>query len=1269
VHERACDAVLSQRIPMIPATIPSFRNAGAAPAGLRGLLWAGFCLSLLLPTVFALLVWYDLDRENAYASERAQIVAQAVQRQLVERLDWLAAELQETAERASLNAPGNAEPSLSAAPPDADDRGLGTVLQDLVLLRAGGAALDAQGKPIDRASLPKPDRDAQPAGLAIGVPVHGANARWLVPVAWTDASGAGLAARIDADWFAKVLLGYDLGNKSMLNLMHRDRVMLARSLSNQQYVGTRMDGIPIFDAAHRDLAKGTYIETTTLDRVPRQIVFQRVAHTPLIIVVGSPRKPLLAEWRRFSVPAFGVALLLGALWFWLSHAFARSHARQTQLLADLRAQSLRGEEARRIAKLGDWTWNLETGEVIWSPEIYAICGLPPSDAPLRIEEIPERIHPDDRERMHGYLSRALGGGELSETEYRIVRPDGEVRVVYARAEWVDRTPGQRMLRGIQQDITELADTRQRLREAEDEYRYMFEHNPLPMWVFDRETLRFLAVNDAMLASYGYTRDELLTASLLDIRPAEDAEAVIAIARMDSEQRPQGLIWTHLRKDGSRLRAAIHTRDIRFEEREARLVLALDVTERERSEQRFQLVARATSDAIWDWDLETDVTWRSDNAYALFGYARDEKIGSTLEVLNALLHPDDRIRVRASLDRAIASDRTDWEDTYRLQRKDGSYAEVLDRALILRDAHDRAIRMVGGMLDVTQKHRDEADLRLLRRAVESADNGILIADARLPDVPAVYVNRAFEKMTGYAAAEIIGSACRYLQDADEPEFAAVRQAIAEQREVRVLLRDHRKDGELYWNDFYLAPVRDAAGVLTHFVSIQSDVTERQRILEQLAYRATYDELTGLPNRQLLTDRLQQGVLNAERYGRGVGVLFVDLDEFKLINDSLGHSAGDEVLRVLARRFEKAVRSPDTLGRFGGDEFVVILTEEFDEDGVGRVIERISGALAESVDIAGAPHYITASIGYCRYPDAGTDAETLLKKADLAMYQAKQRGRNRAIAYHADFDAGISERLHLASALRDAVQREEFCMEFQPLFDRDGAAVGLEALLRWRHPERGMLEPAQFIGVCEDSGLIVPLGRWVLHEAARHHALLTDAGFGHLRIAVNVSAVQFQQNLYEDVYGAIDTHAVRQGALELELTESAIMANPETAIGIMQRLDRLGVSISVDDFGTGYSSLAYLKRLPIDRLKIDRSFVDHLGQDDDDDAICTSIINLAHSLGLHTVAEGVETEQQLEWLRARGCDEMQGYLLGRPLPFDEALQALRVAAVTQRPDLVA
>ena len=1239
------------------------RLRGTIPTGPRSLVFIGLCLSLLLPILFAVLLWYDFSRENDASAERADVVAQSIQRQLGERLASLAGAMREVAEDAA----SIASAGSPVHPPTGEH---GAVLADIVLDH-DGHGMDTQGRPADASWLPPPALDARPSGLTIGVPVRIAPvSHWVVPVAWDGLQGWRVGARVDIDWFADVLSGYDLGKDGVLNLLHTDHVLLARSKDNQRYAGTRPKRAQLFESPLQDQVSGRFIETSPFDGIQRQFVFRRIPHSPVIVVVGIARRHILELWWRFAVTSFGGALLLGVLWFWVSRAFARSHARQAQLFEELREQSLRGEEARRIAKLGDWSWNLEAGEVTWSPEIYAICGVPPRDGPFRIEEISAYMHPDDRERMSGYLGRALGDGKLDETQYRIVRPDGAVRWVYARAEWADRRPGHRMLRGVQQDITELVEMRDQLRKAQDEYRFLFEHNPLPMWVFDRASLRFLAVNDAALASYGYAREELLAMTVLDIRPPEDAAAVAAIAQLGKQEREQGLIWTHLRKDGSRLRAAIHVRDILFEDRPARLVLALDVTERERSEQRFQLVARATSDAIWDWDLQAGATWRSDNAYALFGYGRDE-IGSTRHAVNTVVHPDDRERVIGSLDRAIGSDATEWEETYRLQRKDGSYVEVLDRALILRDAHGRAIRMVGGMLDVTQKHRDEADLRLFRRAVESADNSILIADARQPDLPAVYVNHAFEKMSGYSAADIIGTRCRFLDlsDADEPGFAAIRQALGEQRETRALLRDRRKDGESFWNDFHLAPVRDAAGELTHYVSIQSDVSERQQILEQLAYRATYDELTGLPNRQLLFDRLQQGIRNADINGRGVGVLFVDLDEFKLINDSMGHSAGDEVLRVVAQRFEKAVRSPDTLGRFGGDEFVVILTEQIDEDGVGRVIERISAALAQPVDIAGAPHYVTASIGYCRYPDAGVDAETLLKKADLAMYQAKQQGRNRAVAYHADFDADINERLHLVSALRDALQREEFRLAFQPLFGRDGAAVGLEALLRWQRPERGLIAPEQFIGVCEDSGLIVLLGRWVLNEAARHYAQLAAAGFGHLRIAVNVSAVQFQQSLYEDVRNAMEVHALPKGVLELELTESVIMVAPEIAIDTMQRLDALGVSIAVDDFGTGYSSLAYLKRLPIDRLKIDRSFVSDLGRDKDDEAICATIIQLARSLGLSTVAEGVETQQQLEWLRARGCDEVQGFLLGRPLPFDETLHALVSAQTPPPPDAVA
>jgi diguanylate cyclase (GGDEF)-like protein/PAS domain S-box-containing protein len=730
------------------------------------------------------------------------------------------------------------------------------------------------------------------------------------------------------------------------------------------------------------------------------------------------------------------------------------------------------------------------------------------------------------------------------------------------------------------------------------------------------------------------------------------------------ERPQGNAWTHLCADGRRVRTAIYPYDIEFHGRPARLVAAQDVTERERTEQRFRLVARATSDAVYDYDLERGVLWWGESFYTLFGYL-PERLEPTLAAWEALLHPDDREPIAASLGAALAdSGATEWHAEYRLRRADGTYAQVIERGRFLRDADGRAARMVGGLIDVTAQREAEAEMRLLRRAVESAHNGIVIADAREPDLPVVYANPATEAITGYSAAEFVGRNCRFLQgdDRDQPGVDALRQALVEAREARVLVRNLRKDGTPFWNDLQIAPVRDERGTLTHYVGVLNDVSERQRYEERLAHRATHDELTGLPNRVLLEDRLQQAILASQRYGRGTTVVFIDLDDFKLVNDSLGHGTGDAALVEVAQRLQAAVRDTDTVSRFGGDEFVAVLTEQSSEASPLDVIRRIAAALAQPMHVGGVTHTLTASIGYCRYPDDGEDPETLLRHADLAMYQAKRRGRNRAMPFREEFDAGVAQRLQLITQLRDALVREEFVLAFQPLFAPDGRAVALEALVRWQHPARGLLMPGEFIGVCEESGLIVELGRRILREAARHHARLVEAGCGDVRLAVNVSAAQFTEDLYADVEAVVREFALPPGVLELELTESVIMDSPERAIELMQRLAALGVGFSVDDFGTGYSSLAYLKRFPIERLKIDRSFVQDLGIDDDDAAICQSIIGLAHSLAICTVAEGVETEQQAAWLRARGCDELQGYLLARPQPFEAVLPLLRTGRAT-------
>ena len=817
-------------------------------------------------------------------------------------------------------------------------------------------------------------------------------------------------------------------------------------------------------------------------------------------------------------------------------------------------------------------------------------------------------------------------------------------------------------RGSQQDITELATVREALRAAHEDYRFLFERNPLPMWVFDRTSLNFLAVNEAAVEHYGYSREQFLSKGLRDIRPASELDAFEASIRCN--QSEQGRVWTHCDANDRRLRMAIYSRDTVFNGAPARLVLAQDVTELEAIQQRFELVARATSDVIWDWDLGDNTLWWSGSFYSTFGYDRDA-MPPTLEVWSQLLHPDDHDAVMASLDAAIADPGIDtWESEYRFLHCDGGYRDVLDRGFILRDADGQATRAVGGMLDISEKHRAESEMRLLQRTVESVANGICIVDMQRDDHPIVYVNPAFEQMTGYAAHEVIGRNCRFLQGParDEAAMDEIHEALRTEQPVQVVLKNYRKDRTPFWNELRLSPVRDDGGALRHYVGIQNDVSERYRLESKLAYAASHDTLTGLVNRAELRQHLERVIADSSIAQHSAALLFIDLDNFNLINDSLGHETGDAVLQEVARRLRGATRSSDLVARFGGDEFVALLQARGASPlNMGAVIDRIQSEFLTPIQLDGKDHYITASIGYVRLPDGEVSAETLLIHADLAMYKAKQMGRNRAMEYSPGFGVGISDRLNLISQIGEGLRLGQFVLHYQPIMQADGGAVGLEALVRWQHPERGLLPPAAFIDECETSGLIVPLGRWVMREAARFARTLLDAAITEqtLRMSVNVSVLQLQNSLLEDVTEVIHTFNLPEGSFELELTESSLMGNADEAIKVMVALRAFGVEIAIDDFGTGYSSLAYLKRLPINRLKIDRSFVKDLPDDAEDAAICRSVIRLAHNLGLRTVAEGVETTAHRDFLESEGCDELQGYLFARPMPMDELLTWLRDA----------
>ncbi|WP_044870289.1 EAL domain-containing protein [Pseudomonas sp. LFM046] len=558
-------------------------------------------------------------------------------------------------------------------------------------------------------------------------------------------------------------------------------------------------------------------------------------------------------------------------------------------------------------------------------------------------------------------------------------------------------------------------------------------------------------------------------------------------------------------------------------------------------------------------------------------------------------------------------------------------------------------------DVSRAKESEKQLRILQRSIEASYNGALICDARADDLPIIYVNPAFERITGYTAGEALGNNCRFLQGADreQPGVAEIRHALTEKREVHVVLRNFRKDGTPFWNDLYIAPVPDEHGEITHFIGVQNDISVQKRVESELAYNASHDVLTGLPNRSLMEDRLRQGYQISQRYQRKLAVMFIDLDGFKPINDSMGHSIGDQILVEVARRLSQLVRPGDTVARPGGDEFILILPDLAREEDVLQVAERVIDGIARPYSIAGGELHITASLGIALGELGMQQPMQLIQQADLAMYKAKKQGRNCYQWYTTDLEQKVGERVTLRNELQKAIEANAFMLYYQPQIDgRSGRVIGFEALLRWQHPQQGFISPAEFVPVAEDTGQIIPLSEWVLATACRDCRELLDRGMTGTVVAVNISAVHFQRNIFVDtVRRVLEETRLPAELLELEITETVLLDNAERAIATLQALKTLGVRLSLDDFGTGFSSLNYLKRLPIDKVKIDRAFVQEIISDLHDAAITQGIISMAHHLRLRVIAEGVETESQFAFLKKGHCDIFQGYYFARPMPFEQ------------------
>lgn len=547
------------------------------------------------------------------------------------------------------------------------------------------------------------------------------------------------------------------------------------------------------------------------------------------------------------------------------------------------------------------------------------------------------------------------------------------------------------------------------------------------------------------------------------------------------------------------------------------------------------------------------------------------------------------------------------------------------------------------------------LRLADQVFESTGEGIIVTDI---DANIVAVNPAFEQITGYTKIEVLGKNPRILKSnhQDRSFFFELWNTLLGTGHWRGEVWNRRKNGEVYPEWLTISAVKNSEGATTHFVGVFNDISSVKEAQAQLDFLAHHDALTRLPNRTLFRDRLGHALIHAQRENKNLAVLFLDLDRFKTINDTLGHPVGDDLLKQAAERMQQAIRADDTLARLGGDEFVLLLEDDSTAHHAVIVAHKLLQIFNRPMFIDDHTLTVTASIGIALFPQDGKDVDTLLKHADLAMYQAKQQGRNTYQFFSSGLTTGAFERLIMENALRGAVARNELLLYYQPQINLlDRSLAGVEALVRWQHAELGLVSPGQFIPLAEDMGIIGEIGEWVLNEAVRQMAEWQAQGFDIPRVSVNLSMQQIdREDLAGQVSAALERMSIPAKHLELEVTESMIMRQPDQAMRILENLRQQGILLSIDDFGTGYSSLAYLKNLPLDRLKIDQSFVQDIGRDEHGEAIVRVIIALARNLELEAVAEGVESEEQARFLEREGCNIAQGYLFARPMPADELIR---------------
>ena len=836
--------------------------------------------------------------------------------------------------------------------------------------------------------------------------------------------------------------------------------------------------------------------------------------------------------------------------------------------------------------------------------------------------------------------------------------------------------GRSFVVSVIQDVSRLSEVEDALLAAQQNaadvssrFHRFFEENSAVEMIIDPVSLRIVDVNRAAEQYYGWPRDALKQKSLTEVNVAARSEIEqgnrLILARgsgylrvrhriASGEIRDQEVYVTVIEDNGQKLLFGI-VHDITDRLRTEQSLVHSQVTLAQ-SEERFRQIFECSSAPEMFVSQENgNILDANEAAAAFYGWSRKELLRMNVREISVCEEGE----MKTLLKEIAAGSRTSVECHHRLKSGQIRDVEAYFSTVKIQSTH----YIFTIVHDISARKKAEASLGLAQRAMDATQSGIIICDATVPDTPIIYVNAGFAAMSGYTPEECVGRNPRFLhnEDVDQPGLTVLRDAVKNGESALAEVRNYRKDGRLYWNEIHLSPVRDAKGVITQFLGIQTDVTERKQSEARINYLAFFDSLTDLPNRQLFLDRLANAIALGQRTGQYGAIAFIDLDNFKHINEAEGIDAGDRILKEMARRLQTCLRQEDSQARLGGDEFVVLLPGlgtdmQSAAQEAGHVMQRVRTALAEPVLINDLPHQINASIGITLFPKGQELAADLLQQADTAMYKAKAAGRNAIAYFEPTMQVAVQERFRLESELREAVSRGDFEMFLQPQVDPVGNLVGAEALIRWRNRQGGLISPAAFIPLAEETGLIVPMGDWMLVKAADAIQRLSAAN-RPIRISVNVSPRQFRVHNFKDRIAEILRQSnIRPELLTLEVTEAVIFDSLVDAVKMMHDIKRLGVTFSIDDFGTGYSSLSYLKRMPVSELKIDRSFIQDAPANANDGALVEAILAVARHHNLHVVAEGVETHEHVEFLKQRGCPLFQGYFFGRPIPSEEFLAKL-------------